>query len=469
MPKVSVCIPSYQLAPFIGEAIQSVLSQTFTDFELLIEDDGSTDNSVAVIRDFNDPRITLVVKEKNEGQNQTTNNLIRRAQGEYIALFAADDVWRPTKISEQVAYLDANPDCGAVFSNPEFIDERGIFLDRSRDVPNQARAEWQKVLKTGNALFISTSLIRNEFGLVDEKYHLLADLDLYQRIVKDWELHVIQEPLASIRLRDNQANLSATTPANLDRHADELEALREKNYPIDRSRKKIMFSTPFYENKGYSPYIRSMFQSVYTLARHTNIEFDYQDVSGGSYIDHNRNLMADMFMQSDCTHLFFLDSDQSWDVTGMLNVLKSDKEIVGAAYPVKNNWENYGVTIQCDEKTNIAIVDPADGLIKAQKVPTGFMKISRTVFEKLRAAMPDNWYWDGSRKIHNYFGRLLIDHLSYGEDISFGIRWQSIGGDIWVEPRVNMGHYGVQGWYGNYDIFLKRQPGGSMDPARKAA
>jgi glycosyltransferase involved in cell wall biosynthesis len=473
MPKVSVCIPSYQLGHLIARTIDSVLAQTFTDWELLIEDDGSTDNSAQVLKFYESPRVSVVLKTANEGQNKTTNNLVRRATGDYIALLAADDVWEPEKLAKQVAYLDANPDCGIAFGLPRFIDEADAPVSdpvgQPKEVQNRIRADWQKLLKNGNLLYISTSLYRRELhaelGYFSEDLHLLADLEWYARIVKAHDLHVIQEPLASIRRRDDNANLSAITGDNLERHCDELDLINERLYPIDRSKKKIMISTPFYENKGYSPYIRSMFQTVYALARHTTLEFDFQDVSGGSYIDHNRNLMADMFLKSDCTHLFFLDSDQSWDFQGFLNVLKADVEIVGAAYPVKNNWENYGVTIHNDEN-NHAVVNE-DGLIKAQKVPTGFMKISRTVFEKLKKANPHDWYWDNGRKLYNFFGHITLDHVRYGEDISFGIRWQAIGGDIWVEPRVNMGHFGVQGWYGNYDAFLKKQPGGSDDPARK--
>src|SRR5690348_6737050 len=125
MPKVSVCIPSFNLAPFIAETIHSVLVQTFTDFELLIEDDGSTDNSVAVISQFQDPRIKVVAKLHNEGQNQTTNNLVKRATGEYIACLPADDVWAVDKLEKQVSYLDAHPECGLVFSRPEAIGMDG--------------------------------------------------------------------------------------------------------------------------------------------------------------------------------------------------------------------------------------------------------------------------------------------------------------------------------------------------------
>lgn len=467
MPKVSVLIPSFNLAPFIADAVEGVLSQSFRDWELLIEDDGSTDASLSVLEEFVDPHITVVKNPTNRGANVTTNSLLARAKGEYIALLAADDVWEPEKLAKQIAYLDEHPDCGAVFSLPILINEAGEEIERSKTVPNCSREQWLTNFRKGNCLFIATALFRAPLEPVDENLPLLADLELYIRIAKQADIHVMQEHLARVRKRDNNANLSAPTMANVERHCDELDAIHEKHFQVDMKKKKILFMTPFYENKGYSPYIRSLFQTVYLLGRHSTLEFDFQEVSGGSYVHHARNLMADMFLKSDATHLFFIDSDQSWDVQGMLNVLKSDKEIVGAAYPVKNNWEHYGVTIHGDEK-NVALVDK-DGLIKAQKVPTGFMKISRTVFEKIKKANPHDWYWDNERKLYNYFGHLTVDHVMYGEDISFGIRWSRIGGEMWVEPRVSMGHYGVQGWYGNYHQFLRRQPGGDLAEKIKAA
>jgi len=215
---------------------------------------------------------------------------------------------------------------------------------------------------------------------------------------------------------------------------------------------KLMIATPFYENKGYSPYIVSLFQTVYVLAKQSNLSFEFVELSGGSYIDHNRNILANKFLESDCTHLFFIDSDQSWDVNSFLNILKSTKDVVGAAYPVKNNWENYGVTVFTNED-NTPIVNE-QGLIKAEKVPTGFMKISRKVFEKIREHFPEDWYYEKEKKLHNFFGHLIIDHVRYGEDISFNIRWQKTGGEIWLEPRCSIGHHGANSWYGNYHEYL---------------
>ncbi len=482
MPRVSVCIPSYNLAGFIGETIKSVLAQTFTDFELLIEDDGSTDNSLEVIRAFDDPRIVFT-ECAHEGHNERTNSMVRRASGEYIALLPADDVWAADKLEKQVAYLDAHPDCGIAFSRAEFIGTAGNELlgdPRLFEPPNMARAFWTKRFMVGNCLFIATSLYRRslheEVGYFDESLHLLSDLEFYVRVVKNHELHVFEDRFAKIRFRDG-ANLSAPNPVSSERQADEMALIRDKYCGVKKvKQKKFFIATPFYELKGFSPYIKSLVDSLVglaTYAKESGIEFEFHHVSGDSYVWRARNTLAAMFLKSDCSHLIFIDSDESWEPEGLYRLIKADAPMVGAAYPVKNNWENFGVTIDTEGENFVPKVR-ADGLIHASKVPTGFMKIAREVFERIKMNEPENWYWEPDEfgtnsKRHNFFGHILEDHIIYGEDISFNKRWQACGGELFIEPRMTIGHFGIKEWKGNYDNYLRSQPGGDLDPARKAA
>lgn len=479
MPKISVLIPSYNLAAFISESIGSVLNQTFKDFELIIEDDGSTDASYEMAKAHVDERITVIKKTHNQGQNITTNNLVKMAKGEYICLLPADDVWEPEKLAKQVAYLDNNPECGIVFGLPRFMDARGAPLkypqDGIEDIGNAPREHWQKRLKGGNCLFIATSMYRtslhDELGHFTEEFSILADLEWYIRVTKTHDLHIVQEPVARIRLRDNMANLSAPTPATLEKSCDEMDIIRAKHWPVDPSKKKYLFATPFYDVKGFSPYILSMFQTVYALARHTKVDFEFNELSGDSYVWRARNLLAERFLHSDATHLIFLDSDQGWSLEAIMRLIKADGDVVGGAYPSKNNWEHYSVCVYTDEngipETN------AEGLIRAQKVPTGFMKIKREVFERLKKAYPENWYWEGGdtsslRKMYDYFGHLTLDHVKLGEDISFCKRFEMIGGELWVEPRCDISHTGSKTWTGNYHKFLLKQEGGSDSAAPKS-
>lgn len=115
-PKVSVLICVYNGEPFVAEAVQSTLDQTFQDFEILVIDNGSTDRSVEVVRGFTDPRIRIIVNEKNLGHAGSLNVGLAEARGEYAAILDADDASLPNRLERQTAFLDANPEyvfCGS--------------------------------------------------------------------------------------------------------------------------------------------------------------------------------------------------------------------------------------------------------------------------------------------------------------------------------------------------------------------
>ena len=128
MPRVTVLMPVYNAQDFLEAAMESILQQTFHDFEFLIIDDGSTDHSVSIIQSFKDPRIKLYQNERNLGISATLNKGIALATAEYIARMDADDISYPDRLQKQVAYLDANPDCALVSSLVKVITEEGKFL-----------------------------------------------------------------------------------------------------------------------------------------------------------------------------------------------------------------------------------------------------------------------------------------------------------------------------------------------------
>ncbi len=123
-PTVSVVMPVYHVERFVGEAVRSVLAQTFEDFELIIVDDGGQDRSMAICESFDDPRI-FIVRQKNRGLAGARNTGIAAARGQFIALLDSDDRWLPEKLALHVIHLEANPNIGVSFSPSRFIDEDG--------------------------------------------------------------------------------------------------------------------------------------------------------------------------------------------------------------------------------------------------------------------------------------------------------------------------------------------------------
>ena len=132
MPKVTVILTSYNHAKYIRETIDSILNQTFKDFELIIWDDASIDESWEIIQSYKDERIKSFRNEESKRGVYGINKAISEvAQGEYIAIHHSDDVWELTKLEKQVKFLDENSDYGAEFTNGKPIDGEGHFFNNS--------------------------------------------------------------------------------------------------------------------------------------------------------------------------------------------------------------------------------------------------------------------------------------------------------------------------------------------------
>ena len=137
MELVSIIMPTYNCGRFFAESIRSVLAQTYTNWELIIVDDCSTDNTEDVVESFDDPRIHYLQNEQNEGAALTRNRALREAKGRYIAFLDSDDLWLPTKLERQIAFMKQN---GYAFTYHEYkeIDEEsnpiGIYVSGKKHV-----------------------------------------------------------------------------------------------------------------------------------------------------------------------------------------------------------------------------------------------------------------------------------------------------------------------------------------------
>ncbi len=143
LPRISVIMPVYNVARYVAAAIQSVLDQSFKDFELIIVDDGGADSSLAICRGFDDPRIRIV-SQSNRGLAGARNTGIMQARGTYIALLDSDDLWARDKLAVHAAHLDCNPDVGASYAAAALIDEQGNALGITQQ-PKRGRASARDV------------------------------------------------------------------------------------------------------------------------------------------------------------------------------------------------------------------------------------------------------------------------------------------------------------------------------------
>lgn len=134
-PKVSVVMPVHNRAAFVAKAVRSVLAQSLADFELLVVDDCSDDESANVVAAMGDPRITVLSTERNSGAGAARNLGLRYARGEYVAFLDSDDLARPDRLAVQVAFMDGHPDVGLVGSWAAVIDADDKRLRRIRRYP----------------------------------------------------------------------------------------------------------------------------------------------------------------------------------------------------------------------------------------------------------------------------------------------------------------------------------------------
>lgn len=200
-PKISVVMPAYNAENYIREAIDSILAQTFRDFEFLIIDDGSTDHTVEIIRSYSDSRIRLYQNERNMGVAATLNRGLDLARGEYIARMDADDISLPERFAKQAAYMDAHPDVAVCGSNiilfSEGAPERPYFY-ASSDAQIRANMVFNSAF-AHPSVFLRKHVLEKARLRYDCQYEKAEDYELWVRILQHAKGKNIQEPLLRYR------------------------------------------------------------------------------------------------------------------------------------------------------------------------------------------------------------------------------------------------------------------------------
>lgn len=208
-PRVSVLMPVYNGATFLSEAISDVLAQSFSNWELLVLDDGSTDDSVARASRFQDPRIRILRNGRNLGLVPTLNRGLAEAAGEWIARCDADDRWSPRKLSAQLALCDYDHRLALVGSDAILIDEKDSFRGRFRTSADHASICWDLCFR--NAFIHSSVLFRRPAALdIFGGYRPIPaaeDYDLWSRFAEKFRVGNIRQPL--VRYRLHQASIMA--------------------------------------------------------------------------------------------------------------------------------------------------------------------------------------------------------------------------------------------------------------------
>ncbi len=204
-PKVSVIIPAYNSEKYIAEAIASVFAQTYPSYEVIAVDDGSTDNTLQLLKQYG-PRVKALTK-LNGGPASARNLAIKNSNGDYIAFLDSDDLWVEEKLEEQLAFLDKHPEVGLIFGEMLMFEDKGGKKIVQSKIGYTGDPTFRQLL-FGNYIPNSTVVIRrrcvDKVGLLNESKELIAveDHEYWMRIARAFPLAGIPNPLAYYRIRD---------------------------------------------------------------------------------------------------------------------------------------------------------------------------------------------------------------------------------------------------------------------------
>lgn len=239
-PLISVLMTLYNHENFVADAINSVLDQTYDNWELLIVNDCSTDNSEKVVQSFNDKRIRYYKNEQNKGTIISLNSIIKKAKGEYIAILDSDDMWTKEKLNKQLCFMQKHIRYYATFTQADIVDINGKPYPKNRNadigknIYMQDNLNREDLLRRffykGNCLAHPSLVVKKEVfknvGMHDLRFRQLHDLEFYTRLLLKYDACIIQEPLLNVRrIKKNNDSVSAQSMDNARRSRNETSLL----------------------------------------------------------------------------------------------------------------------------------------------------------------------------------------------------------------------------------------------------
>lgn len=238
-PQVSVCIPAYNNEAYILDTVDAVLSQTFTDFELVVIDDCSGDGTAALIESVTDPRVRLVRNEKNLGMAGNWNRCIEEARAPFVKVLCADDLLYPDSLRREVKALLDHPDINLVSSDTALVNMAGEQVGVFKRWPKRGRMNGRKLAKLSllfNNFFGApcNNLFRREAGLAvggfDNAFPYILDFDFWIRLACTGDVYILHETLNAFRLRnDSNTGKAMGTGEKGNEYVEEHARLVEKH------------------------------------------------------------------------------------------------------------------------------------------------------------------------------------------------------------------------------------------------
>ena len=224
--KVSVIVPAYNSADYTVETVESVLAQTYENFELIVVDDGSTDHTRTAMESFGDA-LTYIYKE-NGGACSARNLGINRSHGEFVTCLDCDDLWLPDKLQRSVERLEARPDLALVFTSCYLIDKDGNITGKT-NYKIKLHKPYVELLYENYITAPSVVMRRScldQVGLFDERIFIPADWDLWLRLARCFPIDYIDAPLSKYRMVSNY------TLRNAEQYIEETQYVMDKHFTL---------------------------------------------------------------------------------------------------------------------------------------------------------------------------------------------------------------------------------------------
>lgn len=282
-PLVSVIIPNYNYAKYVGEAIDSALNQTYENLEIIVVDDGSKDNSREILESYGD-KIKVIFQE-NAGVSAARNNGVKNSNGKYIAFLDADDIWFSEKIAKQVNVLEKNEDVGLVDVGLEEFDNNGNIISSRLDglsgwVSNEfLLLERSVVLGAASGMMLPRKVF-DEVGGFDLNLLTSADWDFCYRVNRLYKIKFIPEVL--IRYRNHGTNMHSNVKRMeremfygfekaFSENSSDIQTIKQRSY----SNLHKILAGSYFHNREYKDFIKHTFRSIYLYPKNLKYFIDF--------------------------------------------------------------------------------------------------------------------------------------------------------------------------------------------------
>lgn len=285
MPKASVIIPTYNRAQYIINTVKSVINQTYKDFEIIIVDDGSEDNTKEVIENIakNNQNIIQYIYQNNKGPAAARNTGIINAKGDYIAFLDSDDYWMPNKLEEQFNYFIANPSCNVLHNEVHICNLEGKIIQVNSHQDKAKREGWlfDEIILLKTYIFLSSLIVNKDVfkkvGRFAESLYSSEDVELFLRLALEYKIGFINKPLVRRIIHESSITGSGYLFGNrgtvecLDIISDKLPSVRNK-------RKKLF-------KRAYMLRYRQIGMSLFSNGKYCESRYYYLKLMKMSMLD----------------------------------------------------------------------------------------------------------------------------------------------------------------------------------------